>query len=362
MSADAGSEPSPGTSTTPATREAHRPAGAAGRPVAVFALHPHLISEIFPAEVLDRLQRSVTCDPTAALTEVATPTGRRLLRQADILLSGWGCPLLDADAVRLAPRLRAAIHAAGSVKGHVTPELFAAGVMVSSAAGVNARPVAEFTVASIVLAARRTFVHAAAYRAGRPAQGYLPGDRSGLCGSTIGVIGASRTGRLVLELLADYDVHCLVHDPYVQPAELRALGAEPADLDTLCRQSDVVTVHAPELPETRQLIDAGRLAQMRDGAVLINTARGSLVDTEALTEHCAAGRLDAVLDVTDPEPLPADHRLLTLPNVLVTPHLAGSRGRELRRFGEFVTAEVERLLAGRPLLGLVEPGDLPRLA
>nr|WP_328818278.1 NAD(P)-dependent oxidoreductase [Nonomuraea cypriaca] len=133
-------------------------------------------------------------------------------------------------------------------------------------------------------------------------------------------------------------------------------------LDELCRRAELVTVHAPELPETRGLLGERRLALLRDGAVVVNTARGALIDTDALVRHCATGRIGAVLDVTDPEPLPPGHPLLRLPNVLVTPHISGARGRELRRLGEFAVAEVERLSRGRPLRGPVHPADLHRIA
>jgi len=330
------------------------------RPVAVLAMHADLVEQIFPGPVLARLLRSVDCDPGATFTDLDTAPGQ--LADAEILLTGWGCPRLDASVLARAPRLRAAIHAAGSVKGHSTPELFAAGVAVSSAVAVNARPVAEFTVASIVFATRRVFRYAAEYRDGAPRQGYPRGEDSGLYGLTVGVVGASRIGRLVLQMLADHDVELLVHDPYLDEAQATALGAALVDMDTLCRRSDVVSVHAPELPETYRMIDDRRLRLLRDGAIVINTARGGLVDTDALTEHCMAGRIDAVLDVTDPEPLPPGHPLLSLPNVLVTPHLAGTRGRELRRFGEFAVDEVERFLSGEPLSGRVDPQALSRLA
>lgn len=328
----------------------------------MFALRPSLINDIFPPDLLTRLDRVVDCDTGSVLTATASPADRELLCRADILLTGWDCPVLDATALRHAPRLRAVVHAAGTVKNHTTPELFAAGIVVSSAAEANAQPVAEYTVAAAVLASKRAFAHAAATRAGEPPPGYVPGERVGLSGSTVGVVGASRTGRLVLRMLSGYDVRCLVHDPYLSAEDADALGAEPVDLDTLCRVSDVVTVHAPATPETYHMIDARRLASMRDGAVLVNTGRGTLVDTEALVERCATGRLDAVLDVTDPEPLPTDHPLLGMPNVLVTPHVAGAKGRELRRLGEFVVSEVERLVAGEPLAGLVRPDHLHRMA
>ncbi|BCJ32717.1 glycerate dehydrogenase [Actinocatenispora thailandica] len=330
------------------------------RPVAVLAMRDDLVGQIFPSPVMAGLADAVDCDPGSVFTTAAAPPPA--LAAAQVLLTGWDSPRLDATVLAAAPKLRLVVHAAGSVKQLTTPELFAAGVAVSSAVAVNARPVAEFTVASIVLAARRVFRYAADYRAGVSRHGYPVGEDSGLYGLTVGVVGASQIGRLVLRMLAGYGVDLLVYDPFLTPSQAEELGATAVDLDTLCGRSDVVTVHAPELPETYRMIDERRLGLLRDGAVLVNTARGALVDTDALAAHCATGRIDAVLDVTDPEPLPVGHPLLDLPNVLVTPHLAGTRGRELRRFGEFVVAEVRRWLGGETLLGRVDPDALNRSA
>lgn len=163
-------------------------------------------------------------------------------------------------------------------------------------------------------------------------------------------------------MLSAFDVEILVYDPFLTEREAVHLGVRSVGLDAPCADSDIITVHAPQLPETAKMISDEQLRAMREGAVLINTARGALVDTEALTRHCAAGRIDAVLDVTEPERLPADHPLLHLPNVVVTPHLAGAKGREVSRLGDFAVAEVERFIAGRALLGEVTAGELARIA
>jgi phosphoglycerate dehydrogenase-like enzyme len=190
------------------------------------------------------------------------------------------------------------IHAAGSVKGHVDPAVFANGVTVSSAAQANAVPVAEYTVSAIVFAAKRAFTRANWYAHDRTTGEWRSGAGTGLFGRTIGIIGASRTGRLVLDRLRVHNVRLLLADPYVTAQQAHALGAELVDTDELCRRSELVSIHAPALPETYHLLDARRLALLQDGATLINTARGSLVDTAAITHHCATGRLDAVLDVS----------------------------------------------------------------
>lgn len=332
------------------------------RTSAAFALTPEVLGGVFPPDVLAQLGRSVAVAAGPPLDDFASPRARRVLADTEILITGWGCPPIDSRVLAMAPRLRAIIHAAGSVKHHVGAEVFERGIAVSSAADANARPVAEYTLAICVLAAKRAFALARAYSAGESVHGVLITRPAGLAGATVGVVGASRIGRLVIGMLAGHDTRVLVHDPYLDAAAARALGAEPVDLDRLCAESDIVTVHAPETPETRHLIDSRRLSLMADGAVLINTSRGSLVDTDALLEQCRAGRIDAILDVTDPEPLPAGHALLTLPNVLVTPHLAGAQGRELRRLGEYAVAEVERFMAGQPLCGLVAAAHLSRIA
>ncbi|MFE9751164.1 hydroxyacid dehydrogenase [Saccharothrix saharensis] len=334
------------------------------RPVAVFALASWAHRDVFPADLATRLRQLVDIDPTTTFTSFRGADVAAVLAEAEILLTGWGAPRIDADVLAAAPRLRAVVHAAGSVKTRVDPVVFERGVVVSSAAAVNAVPVADYTMAMLVLGAKRAFSRARRYATaaeGEP-RDWLSGDGTGLHGCTVGVVAASRIGRLVLERLRSFDVELLLHDPHVTTAQAARLGAEPVGMDDLCRRSDLVTVHAPALPETRHLLDARRLALLPEGAVVVNTARGSLIDTEALTRACGTGSISAILDVTEPEPLPPGHQLLTLPNVLVTPHLAGAQGRELRRLGEFAVAEVGRFVKGAPLLGRVEPEQLPYIA
>ncbi|GAB3973934.1 hydroxyacid dehydrogenase [Plantactinospora veratri] len=332
------------------------------RPAAALAMQTWALPALFPADLLQRLRTLVRLAPDAALTSFDSPAARAALGEVEVLVTGWGCPPIDERVLAVTPRLRAVVHAAGSVKRHVTPAVFARGIAVSSAAQANAVPVAEYTVAAVVFAGKRALVRAHWYARDRAGGDWRSGTGTGLYGRTVGVIGASRIGRLVLERLRAFDVRPLLADPHLSTAEARQFGAELVDTDELCRRSDVVSIHAPELPETRHLLDSRRLALLPDGATVVNTARGSLVDTVALTEQCRSGRIDAVLDVTEPEPLPADHPLLRLPNVLVTPHLAGSQGHELRRLGEHAVAEVARLTNGQPLAGRVRGRDLDRIA
>ncbi|WP_031524446.1 hydroxyacid dehydrogenase [Streptomyces sp. NRRL F-5123] len=332
----------------------------AERPKLVLAMQQDIVDLVLPAPLRDRL--GTLADVHQVLvTDAADPASDAAFAEAEILFTGWGAPEIDTALLARTPRLAAVIHAAGTVKHHVRPEVWARGVAVSSAADANAGPVIEFTMATVVLAARRALGYAAGYHHGlQPAHA----ERRGADGAVVGVIGASRIGRGVIARLraADAGFQVLLADPYVTPEDARALGVRLVDLDELCAASDIVTVHAPDLPETRHLLDARRLRMLRDGAAVINTARGRLLDTEALARECETGRIEAYLDVTDPEPLPVGHVLHRLRNVLLTPHIAGCQGSEVARLGAYAVEEVERFVSGLPLLGAVAAEDLARIA
>ncbi|MFG2353332.1 hydroxyacid dehydrogenase [Streptomyces sp. NPDC048521] len=332
------------------------------RPQAMFAMTAQNVPHVFPPELLARLRACVDIDPAVVAHDLTEPRVREALARTEVLITGWGCPRLDAAALDAAPKLRAVLHAAGSVKGFTTPEVWRRGIVVSSAAAANALPVAEYTLAMILLAGKDVFAFRDRLRTRRtfPYGDIVPGI--GNHGRRVGVVGASRIGRRLIELLRPYDLTVTLADPYVDAPEAARLGVPLLELDELLRTSDIVTLHAPQTPETRHLVGARELALMPGGSVLINTARGALVDHEALIEELRAGRLSAVLDVTDPEPLPADSPLFDLPNAFVTPHLAGSQGNEVARLGRTVVEEAERLSSGAALLHTVDQAGLDRTA
>lgn len=335
------------------------------RPHVVLVMSQATWAELITPALAGRLQAAAEVDLETVLQDFGQPGARPALHAAHILLTGWGAPRIDTDALDLMPALRAIVHAAGTVKTFLSPQVYRRGIQVSSAVEANAIPVAEFTFAAIVFAAKRVGAFAGEYRARRDLSARQTPSlaaRAGTNGITVGVVGASRVGCRLLRLLRNLDVRVLVSDPYLSEADATALGASLTGLDELVAGSDIVTLHAPALPETARMIDRDRLAALADGAVLINTARGALVDTDALTAELASGRISAVLDVTDPEPLPPDSPLYELPNVQLTPHIAGSVGNEVPRLLEYAIAEIERLAAGLPLRFPVLAGDLPRMA
>jgi phosphoglycerate dehydrogenase-like enzyme len=179
----------------------------------------------------------------------------------------------------------------------------------------------------------------------------------------IGIVGASLVGRLLIERLRPFDVEVAVYDPYLDETGAHALGVERVeDLGNLCGSVDVLSLHAPDIPPTRGMIGAPQLARLHDGATLVNTARPALVDQSALLAELRTGRINAILDVADPDPLPAGHELLALPNVFVTPHIAGAMGAEVTRMSELAVVEVERYARGEPPRYPVVRADLDRIA
>lgn len=283
------------------------------------------------------------------------------LREAEVILSTWGMPRMDAEFLEACPRLRAVFYAAGTVKDFVTPEAFERGIVVCSARGANAVPVAEYATAVTLLSLKKFWFFARETRGASswPTFPEVPGGYH----STVGLVSLGAAGRQTAEVLSRFDLNLLAYDPYISAAEARALNVRLVDLEDIFRLSNVVSLHAPWVPETENLIGASLLRLMKPGASLINTARGAIVDEEALcTVLKERPDLTAILDVTHPEPPPCDSDLYHLDNVIVTPHIAGSLGGEIARMGSCMVDELARFVSGDSLRYQVEEAMLERLA
>jgi phosphoglycerate dehydrogenase-like enzyme len=270
------------------------------------------------------------------------------LAEVQVILSGWGGPYLDAPFLAALPRLEAVFYAAGTVRGLVTDAFWERDISICSAWGANAVPVAEFTLAQIILCLKHTYQRSRATCAARDhvTGGVPPGNY----GSRVGLIGLGMIGRLVAGLLKVLNVEIWAYDPVADRATAAELGVTLAELGPLFAQCDIVSLHAPSLESTRGMVTGEHLRSMKAGASFINTARGAIIrEPEMLAVLQARPDLFAVLDVTDPEPPPPDSPFYTLPNVFLTPHIAGSQGRECWRMGEYMLGEVRRFLAAEPL-------------
>jgi phosphoglycerate dehydrogenase-like enzyme len=271
-----------------------------------------------------------------------------LLCETELLLSGWRLPRLDAEFLAGAPRLKAVFYAAGSVRGFVTDAVWERGIRVTSAAAVNAIPVSEYTLAAILFSLKHGWRLAREARRSRalPPRNGLPGAFE----STVGLISLGAVGRLVCDRLRPFDLRLLAYDPFVTAADAAEMGVELCSLEELFARSDVVSCHAPLVDDTRGLVTGAHLAAMKPGATFVNTARGAVVREPELVEVLARRPdLEAVLDVTDPEPPAPGSPLYTLPNVVLTPHIAGSVGHERRRLGSAIVEELRNYVSGLPL-------------
>ncbi|MGY0058620.1 2-hydroxyacid dehydrogenase [Streptomyces sp. LZ34] len=250
------------------------------------------------------------------------------------------------------PELRMVAVSRGGPVNVDLPAATRAGVAVSFAPGRNATAAAEFAIGMMLAAMRRIPTADAELRAGRWRGDFYAYEEGGseLDGATVGLVGYGAIGRIVARVLRAFGAQVLIADPYTDPETARADGVVPVELDELLARSSVVSLHARLTPETKGLIDADRIARMRPGAVLVNTARGGLLDYAPLPEALRSGRLGALaLDVYDLEPPPADWPLHSAPNVVTTPHLAGATRQTAHRAAAITAAEVGRYARGEKL-------------
>jgi D-3-phosphoglycerate dehydrogenase / 2-oxoglutarate reductase len=267
----------------------------------------------------------------------------------------------DAEiaATQMAPFTAKVLAEAPSLKfvgvcrgGPVNVDLEAAtdnGVIVSYAPGRNAAAAAEFAVGMILAALRRIPGSDAELKDGNWRGDYYAYENAGLEleGSTVGLVGYGAIGRIVARVLRAFGSRVLVADPFADAARSAADGVEPVELDELLRRCSVVSLHARLTPDTEQLLNADNLKLLPEGAVLVNTARGGLLDYSALPGLLESGHLGALaVDVYDVEPPPRDWPLFDAPNVITTPHLAGATRQTAHRAADIVAGEVARFCDG----------------
>ncbi|MFT4306096.1 MAG: hydroxyacid dehydrogenase [Microbacterium sp.] len=318
----------------------------AAAPQVAYAMLPDLVGKLITSEASQALSSAGRVYPHVISDwSLEDP---RTLESIEVLITGWGAPIIDGRVLDALPRLRGIAHAAGSVKTHLRSEVWDRGIVVTSAAEANAIPVAEFTLSMILLAGKEAIWISRAYRAGGEIHLLREYPHIGNSRRTVAIVGASRIGRRVIELLKPFDFTVLVVDPFL-PNGSDLDGATSTPLEEALRRADIVSLHAPELPSTNGMIGARELALMRDGATLINTARASLVDHDALGSELRRGRIYAILDTTAPERLPPESVFLRSANALVTPHLAGAQGTELYRLGDEAVRQAVRMLRGESI-------------
>lgn len=279
-----------------------------------------------------------------ALDNFAAHAG--FLAQVEVGFSTWGMPNFDDAQLDAMPKLRAIFYAAGSVQGFARRYL-ERGIEVFSGWTANGVPVAEWTLAQILLAGKGAARNERQMRAARSRNGAHRGR--GNFGATTSILGAGVIGRRVIELLQPFELHICVFDPFLSDEAALALGVEKVDLETAFARGDVVSNHIANLPATQEMLTGAHFDSMPENATFINTGRGQTVrESEMIAVLERRSDLTAQLDVTHPEPPLPDSPLWSLENVFLTAHLAGSLGDEVVRMADYMISEFDAWQNGKP--------------
>lgn len=285
----------------------------------------------------------------------------------EVLFTDWQTPQLTREVLDAATRLRLVCHAGGSVRfllPDVPAEFFARGLGLSSATPVMSRYVAEHTLSLATSVLRRVSF----YRDRMKGSAYwwdkddCPHPSDTIIGQSVGMVGLGMIAWEFVRLIKPFECRLFAYTKHADPDRAAKAGIELVDLDELMRTCPIVFLFAAVRDDTVKMIDARRLGLMPDGGVIVNTARGKLIDEPALIAELQTGRLWAGLDVTDPEPPSPESPLRTLPNVLLTPHVGGPTPTRYWEFVEYAIKDMQRFLAGEALLGAVSEARLRGMA
>lgn len=305
------------------------------------------VTSVYGEATLKELQKIAYIDNTVyTKTDVLNSPER--FSEVEIIFSTWGIPSFFKDEIkRCFPSLKCVFYGAGTVQGFAR-EFLESGIKVFSAWAANAVPVAEMTVAQIILSNKGYFIsnrlyHSKGHKCAAEAFQKCCGNYS----ETVGIIGAGMIGSLVIQMLKSYDLNVLVFDPFLSDEKAIELGVRKCELSELFEKAFVVSNHLANNEKTKGMLNYALFSRMRENAVFINTGRGAQVVEDDLVRILSErDDLTALLDVTCPEPPVDTHPFYTLPNCYLTPHIAGSAGDEVRRMGEYMLSEYKSYLSG----------------
>ncbi len=310
---------------------------------------PERIHAVWAKNICEKLHAESDFDETVYSYDdvIAAP---EKFADVEIIFSTWGMPVMTEEEIRACfPCLECVFYGAGSVQSFARPFL-ACGVKVFSAWAANAVPVAEYTVAQIILANKGFFGNAPLAKAGTRDDARAQAKHySGNYREKVGLIGCGMIGTLVAEMLKAYELEVLVFDPFLSQEKADRLGVTRCSLETLFAESFVVSNHLANNEATQGMLQYRHFASMRPYATFLNTGRGAqVVEDDLVRALSERPDLFALLDVTYPEPPAEGHGFYTLPNCILTSHIAGSSGNEVERMAAYMEEEFRRYLAGEP--------------
>lgn len=326
-----------------------------------------LIPKPMRQEILSRESEELLA---AHATIVSDPSGKptverlpHLIGEALAVVTGWGTPPISIEVLAASPGLQLVAHTAGSIHKLVPVEVIEHGLRVSHAAAIIADSVAEIVIGQALRFLRNLDSMDAQMKAGGhwlDVRDALPGRLLGA--QTIGIIGTGHVGRTVIKRLRAFEPRILAADPFLTEKGADELGVTRASVDEIFETADIVSLHAPALPETEGMVGAPQLRALREGGLLINMSRGALVKEDDLIRELETGRISAILDVFAVEPLPLDSPLRRLTNVYLSPHSAGHTVDTHKRQGHAMVEEVIRFLNGEDLRYVIPASALATMA
>ena len=305
-------------------------------------LSPEILARVFAPADLQRLEKKHNLLYRDSLNRIA---------DVEVLITGWSTPALDDAFFDSAKKLKLVAHSAGSTRYLVPKSFWSRDIRLCSANEALGIGVAETTLAMMIAGLKAFFPCSELTREGRWKHEGLPWPVREMYHIDIGIIGASKIGRHLIRLLKQFEVNVLLTDPHVTQEEAHELDVELLPLDELMRRSDVVTLHAPALESTRKMLGPAQFKLMKRYAIFINTARGMIVDEEALVAELKTGRIYAFIDVTDPEPPRPDHPFRKLPNCVLLPHIAGAISNGCLRQGRSIVDQIFEFMDGKTTHG-----------
>lgn len=283
-----------------------------------------------------------------------------LIRDVQYLFPSYGMECMDEEFMRAAKSLEAVFFLGGSVKGITSESFWQRNIPITCAAAANAVPVAEFVLGQILLYLKGFFFHSENYKKNHDFRIY---PVKGVFHKRIGLISYGSIAKHLRMLLKSFDVEVAVYSPELNAATAAAEGMTYMSTDELFASCDVVSLHAPLLPATTNMIKYEHIVSMQKNTAFINTARGAVVDEAGMIAALKQrSDITAFIDVTQQEPIAENSELYNLPNVILTPHIAGATGEEKARLGYMIVDELKRYLHGQPMRYTVEKSSLDTIA
>jgi phosphoglycerate dehydrogenase-like enzyme len=332
------------------------------RPRLLISAGRELFASFFSRAQQTRLSRLCSWERNDARS--ADATFKRRLATADALITTWDSPQLGEDLLRTAPRLRIIAHCGGEVKSRFAARLFDK-LTITNAADPMARATAELGAAFLLYCAREVDRYRDALRLPSNrvySDVHKNGTEEHIAGREIAMIGFGRVGRALVDLLRGFDLVWSVYDPFALRSLSREYPVVFRGLKPLLRRANFLVLTAALTEHTKGLLDGKALSLLPDGAVVVNIARGGLIDLAALTREVRKKRLCCALDVTDPiEPLPVNHSLRNMAGTILTPHVAGASRRVRHQIAETVMDDLERFFRRKPVKNRVTRAMLGRM-